>query len=102
MMQLRGNWYYPTAIRFGDGRIAELGEAVRTAGMQRPLLVTDPRLAAMPMVSDALAALQADGIACTTFADVRPNPIAANVETGVETLKAGGHDGVIAFGGGSA
>ena len=53
-MQLRGNWNYPTSVRFGAGRIAELGEAVKAAGMSRPLLVTDPRLAAMPMVKDAL------------------------------------------------
>src|SRR4029450_10192627 len=71
-------------------------------GMRRPLLVTDPRLAAMPMVQEALANLEAGGIPCAVFADVRPNPVAANVEAGVKALKSGGHDGVIAFGGGSA
>ena len=101
-MQLRGNWNYPTSVRFGAGRIAELPEAVRSAGMRRPLLVTDPRLAAMPMVTQALANLKAGGVEAAVFADVRPNPVAANVEAGVSALKAGGHDGVIAFGGGSA
>ena len=61
--QLRGNWSYPTSVRFGAGRIKELGEAVKAAGMRRPLLVTDPRLAAMAIVQDALAVLAADGIA---------------------------------------
>jgi alcohol dehydrogenase class IV len=101
-MQLRGNWNYPTLVRFGAGRIAELAEAVRAAGMKRPLLVTDPRLSGMPMVKNAIADLEAHGVPCVVFADVRPNPIAANVEAGVAALKAGGHDGVIAFGGGSA
>jgi alcohol dehydrogenase class IV len=101
-MQLRGNWNYPTSVRFGAGRIAELPEAVTAAGMRRPLLVTDPRLAAMPMVTEALAALDAGGIPCAVFSDVRPNPIAANVEAGVRALRADGHDGVVAFGGGSA
>ncbi len=101
-MQLRGNWNYPTSIRFGAGRIKELPEAVRAAGMKRPLFVTDPRLAAMPMVKNALASLEAASIGCAVFSDVRPNPVAANVEAGVRMLKAGGHDGVIAFGGGSA
>jgi alcohol dehydrogenase len=101
-MQLRGNWNYPTSVRFGAGRIAELPEAVRSAGMQRPLLVTDPRLAAMPMVTQALAELKAGGVEAAVFSDVRPNPVAANVEAGVKALKSGGHDGVIAFGGGSA
>jgi alcohol dehydrogenase class IV len=101
-MQQRGNWNYPTSVRFGAGRIAELAEAVTGSGMKRPLLVTDPRLSALPMVRNAVAGLEAAGIACAVFADVRPNPVAANVEAGVAALKAGRHDGVIAFGGGSA
>ena len=32
---------------------------------------------------------------------MKPNPIAANVDAGIEVLREGGHDGVIAFGGGS-
>src|SRR3712207_4499176 len=101
-MQLRGNWNYPTSVRFGAGRIAELGEAVRSAAMSRPLLVTDARLAAMPMVTDAVAVLEAAGLPCAVFSDVRPNPVAANVEAGMRVLKSGRHDGIIAFGGGSA
>src|SRR5215212_6428339 len=101
-MHLRGNWNYPTSVRFGAGRIAELSEAVRSAGMRRPLLVTDPRLAVMPMVTEGLAALEASGIPSAVFSDVRPNPVAANVEAGVKALKSGAHDGVVAFGGGSA
>jgi alcohol dehydrogenase class IV len=39
------NWSYPTAIRFGDGRVKELPEACAAAGLKRPLLVTDRGLA---------------------------------------------------------
>ena len=101
-MELRGNWNYPTSVRFGTGRIAELAEAARAAGMRNPLLVTDPNLAAMPMVKSALAALQVSGIAAQLFSDIRPNPVEANVQAGVAAYTSGGHDGVIAFGGGSA
>jgi alcohol dehydrogenase class IV len=101
-MQLTANWNYPTSVRFGAGRIAELPKAVARAGMKRPLLVTDPRLAAMPMVKNAVAALEAEGVPCAVFHDVRPNPVAANVEAGIAALRAGKHDGVVAFGGGSA
>jgi alcohol dehydrogenase len=100
-MHLRGNWNYPTSVRFGAGRVAELPDAARAAGMTRPLLVTDPRLAALPMVQSAVAALDAAGLPTRVFSDVKPNPVAANVEAGVAALRAGGHDGVIAFGGGS-
>src|SRR4051794_16780604 len=101
-MQLRGNWNYPTAIRFGAGRIAELGDAARSAGIARPLFVTDPRLAGMAMTASAVEALRAAGLSCAVFSEVRPNPVAANVEAGVKVLRAGRHDGVVAFGGGSA
>lgn len=101
-MQLRGNWNYPTAVHFGAGRIAELPEAVRTAGMRRPLLVTDSVLAKLSMVMQALNALAADGIQAALFADIRPNPVESNITAGIAAYRAGGHDGVIAFGGGSA
>jgi hypothetical protein len=102
MSSLRGNWNYPTSIRFGAGRIAELPEACRALGMQRPLLVTDPGLAPLPMVTAAVQACRAAGLGCSVFSDVQANPIEANVSAGVALYKRDGHDGVIAFGGGSA
>lgn len=101
-MNLTGNWSYPTSIRFGAGRIAELGAAAKGAGMQRPLFVTDPVVAGLPIAATALGVLEAAGLKATVFSDVKPNPIAANIAAGVAALKAGGHDGVVAFGGGSA
>src|SRR5262245_49735760 len=100
--RLEGNWSYPTSIRFGAGRIKELGEAARVAGMRRPLLVTDPRLAAMAIVQDALAVLAGDGTPAEVFSGIKPNPVAANIEAGLAVLRSGKHDGVIAIGGGSA
>lgn len=101
-MALRGNWNYPTNVRVGAGRIKELAEAVESVGMRRPLIVTDPNLATMPMLKQALDDLEIAGFAPTIFCDVQANPIAANVTNGVTALRAGDHDGVIAFGGGSA
>ena len=101
-MSLRANWNYPTAVIFGEGRIAELPQACRRAGMTAPLLVTDAGLAGTPMVAAAIAGLKADGLGAALFSDVRSNPVESNVERGVVALRAGGHDGVVAFGGGSA
>ncbi len=96
------NWTYPTAIRFGAGRIAELADACRAAGIARPLFVTDPGLAPLPIAREALDALRAGGLEAAVFSDVRANPTDANVEAGLAVLRDGGHDGVVAFGGGSA
>ncbi len=101
-MELNGNWHYPAAIRFGAGRIGELPDACRAMGMARPLLVTDPGLAALPMIADAAAGCRGAGLDCEVFADIQGNPVAANVDAGVAAFRAGEHDGVIAFGGGSA
>jgi alcohol dehydrogenase class IV len=99
---LRGNWNYPTSVRFGAGRIAELPDACRAAGLRRPLLVTDPGLAALPMLECARAALSDAGLGDALFHDVKSNPALRNVEAGIAALRAGDHDGVVAFGGGSA
>jgi len=98
---LTGTWSFPTEIRFGPGRIVELAGACRSLGMAKPLLVTDPGLAALPMVADAIARNQAEGLATGLFSDIKANPVGANVEAGLEAYRAGGHDGVIAMGGGS-
>lgn len=98
---LTGTWSYPTQVRFGPGRIAELPRACKSLGMSRPLLVTDPGLAALPMVAEAVAANAAAGLPTAVFSDVKPNPLGRNVEDGIAVFRGGGHDGVIAFGGGS-
>jgi alcohol dehydrogenase class IV len=100
-MTIIANWSYPTAIRFGAGRIKELTEACQAVGMKRPLLVTDRGLASMAITQAALDQLEKAGLGRGLFADVDPNPSDVNLAQGVEAFKSGGHDGVIAFGGGS-
>ena len=95
------NWSYPTAVRFGPGRIKELADACRAAGISRPLLVTDAGLAKLAITENALGLLKAAGLPVAMFSDVQPNPVDANVDAGVAVFRSGGHDGVVAFGGGS-
>jgi alcohol dehydrogenase len=95
------NLNYPTAIKFGAGRVKELADHCRANGITRPLFVTDPGLAAMPMVRAIVEDVRRAGLGIGVFSDVRPNPVEANVVAGVKAYKAGNHDGVVAFGGGS-
>lgn len=96
------NWSYPTAIKFGVGRIAELAEHCTASGITKPLFVTDKALAALPVTADAVAVLRAAGLGDAVFSEVDPNPNEANMAAGIKAYLAGGHDGVICFGGGSA
>jgi alcohol dehydrogenase class IV len=97
-LNLRGNWNYPTTIWAGPGRISELAKACTMAGMQRPLIITDEGLLHSPMIQSAAADLKNSAV----FGGVRGNPASSQVEAGLRVYRAGGHDGVVAFGGGSA
>jgi len=99
---LSGNWNYPTAIAAGDGAVLQLPDCCKQRGMLSPLLVTDPGLAVLPMIKEALDACRNAGIAPGLFSNIKGNPTSANVVDGVAAFTAGGHDGIIAFGGGSA
>ncbi len=96
------NWNYPTPIKFGPGRIAELADHCKAVGIKKPLLVTDKALASLPITAQALDVLEKGGLGRAVFSEVDPNPNEGNMIAGIAVYKAGGHDGVICFGGGSA
>lgn len=100
--QLTANWNYPTSIRQGPGRISELPAICQQLGLKAPLLVTDPGLAAMPMLTSAIALCAENGLACGLYSEIASNPTAAHIAAGVAAFREGEYDGVIAFGGGSA
>ncbi len=96
------NWNYPTPIKFGVGRVAELAEHCKAVGITRPLLVTDRALSTLPITAQALDVLEAGGLGRAVFSEVDPNPHEGNMAAGIAAYLAGGHDGVVCFGGGSA
>ena len=100
-MSITANWSYPTAIRFGAGRISEIADACAVAGITKPLLITDRGLASMDITTKTLDLMDAAGLGRAMFADVDPNPNEKNAAAGVLAFNDGDHDGVIAFGGGS-
>ena len=95
------NWSYPTAVRFGAGRIKELADACRAVAITRPLLVTDAGVAKLPMTAAAMDLLKQSRLPVAVFSDVQSNPVESSVEAGIAAFRTGNHDGVIAFGGGS-
>jgi alcohol dehydrogenase class IV len=99
---LNADWSYPTKIRLGAGRVSELAEACVGSGMARPLFVTDKGLAALSMTGRVRDLLEEAGLGSAMFSGVDPNPGDTNLAAGIKIYRAGGHDGVVAFGGGSA
>lgn len=98
---MKVNWNYPTAVRVGEGRAAEIADTCREWNISAPLLVTDPGIAALPMTRAIMDALSDAGLRAGLFSDVKPNPTGSNVDAGIAAYRRGSHDGVIALGGGS-
>ena len=93
----------PTEIRFGVGRVGEVGEAAAGLG-RRALLVTDSTVfgAGSPVAEKVLAALSAAGVEAAQFDGVVPNPTTDCVAAGAEAAAAHGADVVVGLGGGSS
>src|SRR4030095_2111754 len=91
---------FPTAIRFGAGARKEVAQHLREQGLERPLVVTDKALGALPVVGEFERALA--GVEVAVFAGVFGNPTASQVMEGAAAFKAHRADCVIGFGGGAA
>lgn len=98
---LIANWGMPNRILVGPGRLQELPSLCQELGFKAPLLVTDRGLAGLLMVTDTLTALTGAGLGAALFAEVEGNPTEPMVEAGVVAYRDGGHDSVVAMGGGS-
>ncbi len=75
------DWSFPTTIRFGAGRTGEVADACSTAGITRPLVVTDPGIVELRAFATVTAALDSAHLDHTVFSDLRPNPVGRDVET---------------------
>jgi alcohol dehydrogenase len=89
-------------IRFGCGRLAELGEVCKDEGAARVLLVTDPGIVAVGHADRALAALNESGLESRVFDGARENPTTDHVARGVDMARSFIPDLLVALGGGSA
>lgn len=99
---LRGNWTEPNEIWFGVGRISELTQAAERLGMSRPLVVTDPGLAGSGILRQAMTTCQANGLTLAVFSAIKSNPSLHHAQAAAEAYREGGHDGIVAFGGGTS
>ncbi|MDI7059315.1 iron-containing alcohol dehydrogenase, partial [Pseudomonas aeruginosa] len=95
-------WNYPTDILCGVGALEQLPRHCALAGARRPLLVTDPGMLALEPLRLVRECLERAGIDHDLFHELSSNPSLAEVQGGARRFEAGGHDALIALGGGSA
>ncbi|PLZ04352.1 4-hydroxybutyrate dehydrogenase [Burkholderia sp. WAC0059] len=92
---------YITQIQFGYDSLGLLKQECARVGIRRPLVVTDAGVRRAGIVARVLA--QLDGASENDVYDgTPPNPNERAVRAAVEQFRAGGHDGIVAVGGGSS
>ena len=93
---------FPTLIQFGPGVRKDVGAHLKAQDVQRPLLVTDKGLAALPLPKELMESVRAAGLEPALFSDIAGNPVESSVTGGVAAYRAHHADGIIGLGGGAA
>ena len=96
------DWIFPVPIAYGPGRLAEIGARCTALGVHNPLIVTDQGSRKLPFIERLQSNLAGAGLTCDLFSDISPNPRDHEISAGRDTYRIGGHDAIIAIGGGSA
>ncbi len=95
------DWSFPVPIAYGPGRLKTLAQQASDLSLTHPLIVTDKGSAALPFIETLQQVLRSAGIGSEVFSEVAPNPRDSDIALARETFRQGGHDSVIAIGGGS-
>jgi alcohol dehydrogenase class IV len=93
---------FPTTIHFGAGARALVGPHLNEQGLKRPLIVTDKGLAALPLIAELKASLEAAGLKVAVYGGVAGNPTGSQVMNGAAAYKTHEADCVVGVGGGAA
>jgi alcohol dehydrogenase class IV len=95
--------YGAPGLKFGVGASAEIGHELRTRGVARVLIVTDPGVRAVGHPDTIADRLRRDGLEVTVYAEVRVEPTDESMLDAVSAARqAGPFDAVVAIGGGSS
>ena len=101
-MQLNANWNFPTHVKIGLGALTEIGNCCKDLKINQPLIVTDKTLFGSEIVQKLKNKLIKNNLPFSIYSNVDSNPNDINLADGIDFLKSGNFDGIIAFGGGSA
>ena len=91
----------PRIMQVGAKSSNEIGTIIKSLGYKNPIIITDPmmvKLGYIKKVEENLGKLQ---IRSEVFDDTIPEPTVESIQRGVEKVKNGHFDSIIAIGGGS-
>ena len=96
------DWSFPVPIKYGPGRLVEAGGHCIMMGVHNPLIVTDRGSHKLPFIGQLENHLTNAGLTVGLYSDISPNPKDTEIGAGRAQFISGGHDAIIAIGGGSA
>jgi len=96
------DWTFPVPVAYGPSRLSEIGEKCANLGIQNPLIVTDKGSSNLPFIDELRIYLNQFGLKSKLYSGISPNPLEEDISEGKRIYHSGGHDAVIAIGGGSA
>ena len=91
----------PRILQIGDGASQEAGNILNSLECQRPLIVTDSMMVQLGYVARLQESLEGASIVSDIFQDTVPEPTVSSIQAGVDRVRDGNYDSIIAIGGGS-
>ncbi len=91
----------PQNIEFGMGSLKKLPEILKESHSKHVFLISDHGLESVGTVKKIQDIIEAGGVICTAYLEVKPNPTVAIVEEAAALYKESGATSIIALGGGS-
>ena len=91
----------PSTMQVGAGAITELGKIMNNMGYNNPLIITDSMMVELGYISKIEENLNNNDITADIFKDTIPEPTVKSIQAGVNKVKEGNYDSIIAIGGGS-
>lgn len=91
----------PRIMHVGKGAALQAADTMKSLGVKRPLIVTDKMMVELGYVSKIQQTLIANNIEAAIFSDTIPEPTVSSIDAGVNMVREGGFDSIIAIGGGS-
>ena len=91
----------PRLLHIGAGAVAEIATVLGRLGTKSPLIVTDGFMVSSGTLAKVTDRLDRAGLPWRAFSDTVPDPTDTVIEAGVEAVRSGAYDCLVALGGGS-
>ena len=98
---MSANIILPRIMQIGEGASEAVAGVLQSLNCSRPLIVTDRMMVELGYVDRVQQQLQTHRIAADVFSDTVPEPTISSIMAGVNQVREGHYDSIIALGGGS-